>query len=79
GGKVVKNVAGYDMNKLFIGAMGTLGVITEITLKLRPLPKHSSIVTLSVQEDAFHDLKAFITHIQDSMIEPVSLELVNPQ
>lgn len=79
GGKVVKNVAGYDMNKLFIGAMGTLGVITEITLKLRPLPKYSSIVTLRVQEDALHDLKAFISHIQDSMIEPVSLEIVNPK
>ncbi|WP_226657816.1 FAD-binding oxidoreductase [Pseudalkalibacillus hwajinpoensis] len=78
GGKVVKNVAGYDMNKLFIGAMGTLGVITEITLKLRPLPKYSSIVTLSVQEDALHDLKAFIIQLQDSTIEPVSLELVNP-
>ncbi|MYL64131.1 FAD-binding protein [Bacillus hwajinpoensis] len=78
GGKVVKNVAGYDMNKLFIGAMGTLGVITEITLKLRPLPKHSSIVTLSVQEDALSDLKSFIIQIQDSTIEPVSLELINP-
>jgi glycolate oxidase FAD binding subunit len=38
GGKVVKNVAGYDLPKLFIGAFGTLGVIVEATVKLRPRP-----------------------------------------
>jgi glycolate oxidase FAD binding subunit len=37
GGKVVKNVAGYDMCKLFIGSLGTLGVITELTLRVAPL------------------------------------------
>lgn len=38
GGRVVKNVAGYDMNKLIVGSLGTLGVVTELTLRLRPLP-----------------------------------------
>lgn len=78
GAKVVKNVAGYDMNKLFIGAMGTLGVITEITMKLRPIPKYESLVQVSVSEDKLDELKTLAVAIQDSVIEPVSLELVNP-
>jgi glycolate oxidase FAD binding subunit len=39
GGKVVKNVAGYDLVKLYIGSLGTLGVIVDATLKLRPRPE----------------------------------------
>lgn len=39
GGEVMKNVAGYDMSRLMAGAMGTLGVLTEITLKVMPLPE----------------------------------------
>jgi glycolate oxidase FAD binding subunit len=39
GGKVVKNVAGYDLGKLFVGSLGTLGIITEATLRMAPLPE----------------------------------------
>jgi len=49
GGKVVKNVAGYDLNKLYIGAFGTLGIITEVTLKLSPIPAHEAILVADFQ------------------------------
>ena len=50
GGKVVKNVAGYDLNKLYIGAFGTLGIITEVTLKLSPIPGDQAMLTADFQD-----------------------------
>ncbi|MFP7298197.1 FAD-binding oxidoreductase [Neobacillus niacini] len=78
GGKVVKNVAGYDMNKLYIGAMGTLGVVSEVTMKLRPIPKYESIVFVTFPENNLEEIQAFAVKVLDSMIEPISLEILNP-
>lgn len=50
GGKVVKNVAGYDLNKLYIGAFGTLGIITEVALKLSPIPARQAILAAEFQD-----------------------------
>lgn len=78
GGKVVKNVAGYDMNKLFIGAMGTLGVISEITIKLRPLPKYEGLSLLHFPEGNEEEIHDFSVRLLDSMMEPVAMELLTP-
>jgi glycolate oxidase FAD binding subunit len=50
GGKVIKNVAGYDLAKLFTGAFGTLGLITEISLRLHPRPRGSA-TAVGVSDD----------------------------
>lgn len=78
GGKVVKNVAGYDMNKLFIGSMGTLGVISEATFKLRPLPKYESVAFVTFPANHMEEIRRFAIQLLDAILEPVAIELLNP-
>ena len=75
GGRVVKNVAGYDLCKLFTGSYGTLGVIVEVNFKLRPLPFETSTVVAAGRRD---DLLAGGQRVIDSRLFPVAVELLSP-
>jgi glycolate oxidase FAD binding subunit len=50
GGRVVKNVAGYDLPRLFVGSFGTLGVIVDLTLRTRPLPERSEAIRVGFDD-----------------------------
>jgi len=72
GGKVVKNVAGYDLPKLVTGALGTLGVITRAVFRLHPLPRNTkpfSISTTHVEET-----QKLVLAIQDSKLAHTFLQ-----
>jgi glycolate dehydrogenase FAD-binding subunit len=75
GGKVVKNVAGYDLPKLFIGAFGTLGVIVEATLKLRPRPDADRVVVARFER--LKDAGAAARAVMASDLLPSALELID--
>ena len=70
GGKVVKNVAGYDLAKLFIGSLGTLGVITELTFRVSPLPE---VAASFVATGAMERCLAFAKEIGGSPLLPSAL------
>jgi glycolate oxidase FAD binding subunit len=74
GGRVVKNVAGYDLCKLHIGALGTLGIISQVTLKVRPLPEGRVLVTLGCDSAGLGPL---LDRLHAGRVRPSCVEVVN--
>ncbi len=77
GGRVVKNVAGYDMMKLLIGSQGTLGVITGASFKLFPAPRQTRTFVAAFSSAA--EALQFRYQVLRSPLDPICLELLSPQ
>lgn len=76
GGRVVKNVAGYDLMKLFTGSYGTLGIISQVTIRVYPLPQASGSVVLVGEADNI--AKATQTLLSSSLT-PIAVDLLSTQ
>ena len=76
GGRVVKNVAGYDLMKLFTGAYGTLGVISQVTFRVYPLPESSATVVLTGEVNALSQTAQILL---SSALTPSAIDLLSPQ
>lgn len=74
GGRVVKNVAGYDLMKLFTGSYGTLGIISQVTMRVYPQPKASGTVVLVGEADKI--AKATQT-LLSSALTPIAVDLLS--
>jgi glycolate oxidase FAD binding subunit len=72
GGKVVKNVAGYDLPKLVTGALGTLGVITRAVFRLHPLPRNTRSFSVSAADA--QETQRFVLAVQNSKLAHTSLQ-----
>ncbi len=75
GGKTVKNVSGYDMSKLLIGSLGTLGILCEMTSKLLPLPEKETTLLLPFKNLTM--VNDFIHEVIHSQFIPASIETLN--
>lgn len=74
GGKVVKNVAGYDLMKLFTGALGTLGMITTVTVRLHPLPATTGTIVVDMPDETA--ASQFMIDLNHSTLTPTGVQLV---
>ena len=77
GGRVVKNVSGYDLHKLMIGALGTLGLMTKINLRTFPLPAATRTIVVTFKDAAS---AINLRHaIAGSPLRPLMLEILSPR
>ncbi len=75
GGKVVKNVAGYDMCKLFVGSLGTLGIITEVTVRMAPIPETAATL---ITAGTLPQVVELTSEILGSTLLPSAVFLLSP-
>ena len=75
GARVVKSVTGYDVPKLMVGSLGTLGILCELTLRLHPMPEAEA--TRIVTFDSVNAAAAFVARLLDSSLEPNRVEFLN--
>src|SRR5262249_18726515 len=76
GGKVVKNVAGYDLPKLHVGALGTVGIVVEATFKVRPRPAREGAVVVACRSAA---QAADVALAVRDALDPLWLEVAGPR
>lgn len=75
GGRVVKNVTGFDLHKLHVGAFGSLGIVTEASFKLRPRPEISAAFVFPCS--SVEEAHALLLRVYDSKLRPVALEALD--
>ena len=75
GGRVVKNVAGFDLVRLFTGSWGTLGPITSVTMRLRAVPTHD--ISLAMPVDAGADLGTLLAQLRQPTLSLLAVEWIN--
>jgi FAD/FMN-containing dehydrogenase len=76
GGKVVKNVAGFDLTRLMVGAWGTLGILTEVSVRLRALPEREATVAVAAP-NAAPPLSDLLTRLRSAAVAPLAAEILS--